>query len=100
MKIMISQPMNGKTNDEIFNERAHIMNEIVTKGHIYVNTVFAEDSPKDCDTALYYLAKSIKAMSKVDAVLFMDNWEGARGCRIEHDICLAYGKEILYEGDL
>lgn len=100
MKIMISQPMNGKTNDEIFNERAHLVNEIVTKGHTYINTVFTEDPPKDRDAALYYLAKSIKAISKVDAVLFMKGWEYARGCRLEHAVCMEYGRKILYEGDL
>ena len=100
MKIMVCQSMSGKTNDEIFNERAHVMNKIVERGDYYVNTVFADEIPDDCDIALYYLSKSIKAMSKVDAVLFMDGWETARGCKLEHAICVEYGKQIMYEGDL
>ena len=33
-------------------------------------------------------------MSEADAVVFMPGWENARGCRIEHEIALEYGKYI------
>ena len=94
MKIMISQPMNGKTTEEILNERKEIVETLEKEGHEVVNTVFAEETPKNCDIALYYLSKSIEAMSKVDAVVFMEGWLKARGCRIEHDIAREYGKFI------
>lgn len=99
MKIMISQPMNGKTTEQIMNERKNIVIKLEAEGHTVVNTIFAEETPADCDTALFYLAKSIDAMSKVDAVLFMKGWNEARGCGIEHLIADAYGKRRLYEAD-
>ena len=46
------------------------------------------------DKPLFYLAKSIDAMSKVDAVIFMKGWENARGCKIEHEIAVRYNKFI------
>lgn len=63
---------------------------------IYVlrDTIFAEESPKDCDAALYYLSKSIDAMSRVDGLVFMPGWQDARGCRIEFQVALEYGKFI------
>ena len=99
MKIMISQPMNGKTTEQIMNERKDIVIKLEAEGHTVVDTVFAEESPADCDRALFYLAKSIDAMSKVDAVLFMRGWQEARGCAIEHLIADAYDKRRLYEAD-
>ena len=45
--------------------------------------------------ALYYIAKSIDVMGKVDAVYFAYDWQTARGCRIERKICQEYGIKIL-----
>lgn len=94
MRIMISQPMRGKTTEQIETERKQLVEELEKQGHEVVNTIFAEETPKDCDTALYYLSKSIEAMGKVDTVVFMPGWAEARGCRIENQIALAYGKFI------
>ncbi len=93
MKIMISQPMNGKTQKQIEEERAELVENLEDKGYKVVNTIFT-DEPPEGDAALYYLAKSIDAMSKVDAVIFMQGWEKARGCKIEHEIAIKYNKFI------
>lgn len=95
MKIMISQPMKGKTEEQIRTERAELVKKLTEKGHEVVDTIFAEEAPKDCDTALYYLSKSIELIGKVDAVLFMSGWQNARGCRIEHQIAIEYGKWVM-----
>ena len=46
---------------------------------------------------LCYLAKSLENMSLCHAAYFVRGWEGARGCRIEHEAAVAYGLEVLYE---
>lgn len=97
MKVMISQPMNGKSNEQIRKERYAIVNKLESMGWEIVDTIFAEDAPKDCSCATYYLAKSIEVMSKVDAVMFMNGWHKARGCQIEHEICLKYNIPTMYE---
>lgn len=94
MKVMISQPMRGKTQEQIEVERKELVEELTKQGYEVINTIFAEESPKDCDTALYYLSKSIEAIGKVDGVVFMQGWENARGCRIEYEIAVAYGKFV------
>ena len=93
LKIMISQHMKGKTEEQIRSERAELVKKLEEKGHEVVDTIFAEETPEG-DARLYYLAKSIEAMSKVDAVVFMPGWEKARGCQIEHEIAVKYNKFI------
>lgn len=94
MKLMISQPMRGKTTEQIENERKLLVEELEKQGHKVINTIFAEETPKDCDTALFYLSKSIEAIGKVDGVVFMPGWENARGCRIEYEVAASYSKFI------
>lgn len=96
MKIMISQPMRGKTTEQIKEERKQLVELLTEEGHEVVDTVFAEEAPKDCDTAIYYLSKSIEAIGKVDGIVFMQGWENARGCRIENSVATAYNKFIRY----
>lgn len=100
MKVMISQAMNGKTEEQIRNEREKIVNKLENLGWEVVDTIFAQETPKNCDTALYYLSKSIGAIGKVDAVMFMNGWQNARGCKIEHEICQQYEKPIMYEYEI
>jgi Asp-tRNA(Asn)/Glu-tRNA(Gln) amidotransferase A subunit family amidase len=96
MKVMISQPMRGKTLEQIQEERKSLVEELEKKGFEVIDTVLKERAPDECDAPVYYLAKSIEIMSKVDAVVFMQGWEDARGCRIEHQVASAYGKFIKY----
>ncbi len=92
MKIMISQPMRGKTEKEIKNEREALVKKLQEEGHEVLETVF-EDF--DCYASpIAYLARSIEFLDKADAVVFMKGWENARGCKIEHEIALKYGKYI------
>lgn len=97
MKIMISQPMRGKTNEEIRQERAELVEKLKWQGHEIIDTIFKEEMPIECDMGIYLLAKSIEAMSKADAVVFMKGWQEARGCRIEYQIAKDYGKFIKEE---
>lgn len=92
MKIMISQPMRGKTEKEIKDEREELVKKLENEGHEVLDTVFDDF---DCYASpIAYLAKSIEFLDKADAVVFMKGWENARGCRIEHQIAVEYGKFI------
>ena len=93
MKIMISQPMRGKTNEQIREERAELVKQLEAEGHEVVDTVF-ENAPADEDAAIYMLSQSIRYIGKVDGLVFMSGWEDARGCRIEYQVASAYGKFI------
>ena len=73
MKVMISQPMNGKTEEQIRSERKSVI-EKLEKMHIEViDTVFDYNTKNINHVPVYYLAKSIEAMSNVDAVKRLQN---------------------------
>lgn len=100
MKVMISQPMNGKKESQIRLERQKVIKILEDLGWQVIDTIFTDEAPKSCNPAIYYLSKSIEEISKVDAVMFMNGWGKARGCRMEHDICLYYEMPIMYEYEL
>ena len=104
-KAMISQPMGGKTNEEIVRTRDRALVELKKHGCSVVNTLFSDDwyneeAAKSGDVVqrpLFYLAKSLEAMSHCHMVFFCKGWERARGCQIEHEAAMAYGLQIIYE---
>ena len=94
MKIMISQPMRDKTNEQIRLERADLVKRLEEEGYEVVDTVLDISENK---SPIYYLSKSIELLDQVDVVHFMKGWEKARGCKIEHEVAVAYGKKVFYE---
>ena len=96
MKIMISQPMKGKTNEQIREERKALVESLEREGHQVIDTIF-DKAPADEDIAIYMLSQSIRFIGKVDAVYFMKGWEKARGCCIEHEVAVQYGRKTFYE---
>ena len=104
-KAMISQPMAGKTDQEIVETRERAMNALRDKGYQVVNTLFTDEwyskeameSRGVVQIPLCFLAKSLENMSLCHAAYFCKGWEKARGCKIEHDAAVAYGLHIIYE---
>lgn len=95
MKLMISQPMKGKTNEQIREERAELVSRLQEEGNEVIDTVF-ENAPEDEDITIYMLSQSIRYIGKVDGIVFMKGWEKARGCKIEHEVAVEYGKQVFY----
>lgn len=93
MKIMISQPMRGKPNEQIREERAELILKLEAEGHEVIDTVLDISENK---SPLFYLSKSIELLDKADAVVFMPGWQEARGCRIEEMCAKEYGKFLMY----
>lgn len=104
-KAMISQPMAGKTHDEIVRTRDRALKHLEKLGYSTVNTLFTDEwySKESMEARgvvqipLCFLAKSLENMSLCHAAYFCKGWEQARGCRIEHEAAKAYGLEIIYE---
>lgn len=105
-RAMISQPMAGKTDEEIAEARDKAHAKLREMGYEFVNTLFTDEWYSNeameergvVQVPLCYLAKSLENMSLCHAAYFCKGWENARGCRIEHDAAVAYGLEVLYEG--
>jgi hypothetical protein len=90
MKAVISQPMRGKTEEQIRSERAGTVAELSGRGYEVADTVFP-DFTNQGNVPLKYLARSIEAIADADLVYFMPGWKEARGCRIERRCCDEYG---------
>lgn len=105
MKAMLSQPMAGKTEDEIIATREKAIKVLSEKGYEIVNTLFTDEwySKESMEERgvvqipLCFLAKSLENMSLCHAAYFCRGWEKARGCKIEHEAAKAYGMKIIYE---
>lgn len=105
MKAMLSQPMGGKTEQEIIETRERAIKVLKEKGYEIVNTLFTDEWYSDekmkergvVQIPLCFLAKSLESMSLCHAAYFCKGWENARGCKIEHEAAKAYGLEIFYE---
>lgn len=105
MKAMISQPMAGKTEKEIVEDRNRAISFLEKQGFEVVNTLFTDDwySKEKMEERgvvqipLCFLAKSLENMSLCHAVFFCKGWENARGCVIEHETAIKYGLDIMYE---
>lgn len=91
-KIFISQPMKGRTDEEIMQERADIMAKWTNKSVEFIDSFFYEPGKNFTDS----LGKSISLMSDADLVVFAPGWENARGCRIEHQVARDYGIQVSY----
>lgn len=105
MKAMLSQPMGGKTDEEIIETRNRAVKALEKMGYEVVNTLFTDEWYSQdnmekrgvVNKPLCFLAKSLENMSLCNAAFFCKGWEHARGCRIEHDAAKAYGMTIIYE---
>lgn len=96
MKVMICQPMRGKSEEQIRQERDELVNKIQEEGDTYIDTIFQDEVPEGFDIPIYYLAKSIETIAYADKIIFMDGWDKARGCIIEHEVATSYDKIISY----
>lgn len=99
MKIFISQPMRYKTDEEILAERNAAINLfrliVPSDQEVEVIDSFFKDAPHDAKP-LWYIGESIKLMADADVVYFCKDWHKYRGCTIEHECAVRYGKKIIY----
>lgn len=97
-RVFISQPMTGRTLDEVKKERQdietimHELNDGLSTKGISVKVIDSFDeqafiegrNPLDC------LGDCIKKMSEANIVVFAPGWDKTRGCRIEHQCAVEY----------
>lgn len=97
-KLFISQPMAGKTDEEILSVRKLAIKQAqeVVGEDVEVIDSFFQDHPT-FDKPLKYLAASIELLADADIAYFVKDWHEARGCKIERICAMAYGIKIIDE---
>lgn len=98
-KLFISQPMNGKTDEEILTERQVAIEkakEILDEEVEVIDTFYTDFSPDA--KPLEYLARSIKDLASADIAYFAKGWDEKRGCKIEYECATQYGIKTITDG--
>ena len=95
-KLFISQPMNGKTNEEILAVREKAIESVKRNFGEEVEVIdsFFQNAPHDAKP-LWFLGKSLELMADADVVYFAKGWEDARGCRVENLAAMEYGLDVI-----
>ena len=97
-KLFISQPMKGKSENEIMKARESAIKraELVIGEEVEViDSYFTEDEPQGVNSGLWWLGKSLLLLATADIVYFAQGWDKARGCKIEHACAEEYGIRII-----
>lgn len=95
-KLFISQPMRGKTDQEILAEREKAIKSAERNLGEPVEVIdsFFQNAPADA-RPLWFLGKSLELLSTADVAYFAKGWEDARGCRIENQCAIEYGITVI-----
>ena len=121
IKVFISQPMSGRDEQDIINERIEEMGKIrmyfdeevyildTYMTNDYMNLLREENAKKNnCLWAegmeyVFMLGSSITAMAEADVVWFVKGWSDSSGCLHEFDIASESGVRVImqnYDGSL
>ena len=98
-KLFISQPMNGKTEEEILAVRKKAIESakvILNEDVEVIESYFEDYNPDKGCIPLKYLSKSLDLLADADVAYFAKGWVYARGCRIEHQCAIEYGIEMIH----
>ena len=96
IRLFISQPMSGRTDDEILTERHNAITivKMLLGNEIEVLDTFFTDFDQNAKP-LSYLARSIDILAKAGIACFVRGWEYSRGCKIEYQCAINYGIPVI-----
>lgn len=98
-KLFISQPMRGKSDEEILATREKAIESakrMLETEDVEVIDSFFQSAPADAKP-LWFLGKSLELLAGADVAFFAKGWEDARGCRIEKMCAIEYGVATIEE---
>ena len=109
MKVFISVPMRGRTDEEIakaiavakskLSEMADKNNEPVEYVDNFVPMPKKDEVNNIENLSMWCLGGAIQKMSKCDTIYFCPGWDEARGCIIERSVAVSYRLTRLYQDD-
>ena len=89
-RLFISQPMRGKTDEEILKERVF---KVTGEECDVIETFMPIFSPET--KPLVYLSQPIKDLVTADIAIFIGDCKNYRGCRIKNTCTVEYGIDII-----
>ena len=98
VKVFISQPMAGRTDEEITAERIKAISTVEKRyPACYVMGIdsFTKDALNNSDP-ITELGKCVSLMADADVVVFCNGWVDSKGCNVEHEVADQYGIPCVY----
>ena len=102
MKVFISQPIKGRTYEEVIKVRedaktilqAKFPNEEISLIDSFIPAMYFDKN----NNPIVGLGTCITLMGGADCIYICDGWEESRGCCIERRVAINYNIPIIYEG--
>ena len=108
--IFISQPITGKSEEEILATRQKAIDKIhqlfdadgeqVNIMASYINDAtrkrFEEHVSDNINWDIYWLSQSLQRLALADTIWLCEGWEYSKGCNIELKCAIQYGLNIVY----
>ena len=108
--IFISQPMTGKSEEEILATRQKEIDKIhqlFDADGVEINIIasyiddatrkhFKEHVSDDINWDIFWLSQSLERLAMADMIWLCDGWEYSNGCNIELECATRYGISIMY----
>lgn len=108
--IFISQPMTGKSEEEILATRQKAIDEIhqlFDADGVEINIIasyiddatrkhFKEHVSDDINWDIFWLSQSLERLAMADMIWLCDGWEYSKGCNVELECAMQYGLVIVY----
>ena len=110
INIFISQPMTGKSEEEILATRQKAIDEIhqlFDADGVEINIIasyiddatrkhFKEHVSDDINWDIFWLSQSLERLAMADMIWLCDGWEYSKGCNVELECAMQYGISIVY----
>ena len=108
--IFISQPMSGKSEEEILATRQKAIEKIhqlFDADGVEINIIdsYIDDATRnefqECmggaiNWDIYWLSHSLRKLAMADMIWLCDGWEHSKGCNVELECAMQYGISIVY----
>ena len=108
--IFISQPMTGKSEEEILATRQKEIDKIhqlFDADGVEINIIasyiddatrkhFKEHVSDDINWDIFWLSQSLERLAMADIIWLCEGWEYSKGCNIELECAIQYGLCIMY----
>lgn len=98
VKVFISQPMTGRTDEEITLERIKAISAVAKRyPRCYVMEIasFNKGALNKSDP-ITELGRCVSLMADAEVVVFCDGWKDSRGCNVEHEVAMQYSIPQIY----
>ena len=108
--IFISQPMSGKSEEEILATRQkeiEKIHQLFDADGVEINIIasyiddatrkhFKEHVSDNINWDIFWLSQSLERLAMADMIWLCDGWEYSKGCNVELECAIQYGVSVVY----